>query len=123
MSLNNQHAKNKQQFATMHVRGSIIDQVNVSLHIKKKQKNLQFVTRFHLLQQGHPLTGYENMQQLFVFVKVSNNPCHHWNNSSVWIMVECMHKIVFTNTRMVIQKVRLIFISVDELPLWTSNIG
>ncbi len=30
-------------------------------------------------------------------------------------MVECMHKIVFTNTRMAIQKVRLISIFVDEV--------
>jgi len=32
MSLNSQHAKNKWQFATMHVRGFVIDQVNASLH-------------------------------------------------------------------------------------------
>ncbi len=49
MSLNIQHAKNEQQFATMHVRGFVIDQVNVSLHIEKKQKFLQFVIVFHLL--------------------------------------------------------------------------
>jgi len=33
----------------MHAKGSVIDQVNASLHIKKKQKLLQFVTIFHLL--------------------------------------------------------------------------
>jgi len=32
-------------------------------------------------------------------------------------MVECIHKIVFTNTRMVIQKVRFISISVDEVTI------
>ncbi len=40
MSLNNQHAKNEWQFATMHVRGPIIDKVNDGLHIEKKWKFL-----------------------------------------------------------------------------------
>ncbi len=44
MSLSIQHAKNERQFATMHVKGSIIDQVNVGLHIAYKRNFLQFVT-------------------------------------------------------------------------------
>ncbi len=51
MSLNNQHVKNEQEFATMHVKGYVIDQVNTNLHTKKKGKFFQFVTIFHLLQQ------------------------------------------------------------------------
>jgi hypothetical protein len=45
----------------MHARGSIIDQVNASMHIEKKLKFLQFATIFHLIQQGHPFMDYENM--------------------------------------------------------------
>jgi hypothetical protein len=45
----------------MHVRGSVIDQVNFGLLIEKKQKLLQFVTIFHLLQQGRPILDYERM--------------------------------------------------------------
>jgi hypothetical protein len=67
---------------------------------------------------------YENMKQLFAFVKVPNNLQHHWNDSSVWIMDECMHKIVLMiNTWMVIQKTRFISIFINELPLWTTNLG
>ncbi len=83
----------------MHVRGSVIDQVNFGLHIEKKQKLLQFVTIFHLLQQGRPTLDYERMRQLFIFVKMPNNPQHHWNHSSVWTMAKCMHNIVFINTK------------------------
>jgi hypothetical protein len=82
----------------MHGRGSIIDQVNFGLHIEKKQKLLQFVTIFHLLQQGRPPLDYERMRQLFIFVKMQNNPQHHWSDSSVWTMAKCMHNIVSTNT-------------------------
>jgi hypothetical protein len=57
----------------MHVKGFVVDQVNFGLHIKKKQKFLQFVTILHLLQQGRPPMDYENMQQLFTFVKMPNN--------------------------------------------------
>jgi hypothetical protein len=53
--------KTNDNLLQMHVRGSVVDQVNASLHTKKKRKFLQFVTIFHLLQQGHPLTNYENM--------------------------------------------------------------
>jgi len=102
----------------MHARGFIIDHVNASLHIEKNQKFLQFVTIFQLLQKEHPLMDYENMWQLFTFVKVSNNLQHHWNNSNVWIMDECMHKIVFmTNTWTVIQKARFIYIFIDEVTI------
>jgi len=54
------------------------------------------------------------MQQFFAFIKVPNNPWHRWNNSSVWIMAKCMHKIVLTNTQLVVQKTRFISIFVDE---------
>jgi hypothetical protein len=45
----------------MHVRGFVIDQVNVRLQIENKQKNLLFVTIFHCLQQRCPITNYESM--------------------------------------------------------------
>ncbi len=62
MNVHNQHAKYKQQFATMHVRGSVIDQVkNVRLQIENKQKKNLFVTIFHFLQQRCPMTNYESM--------------------------------------------------------------
>jgi hypothetical protein len=54
------------------------------------------------------------MQQLFVFIKMLNNYWHHWSDSSAWIMAKCIHKIVFTNTQMVVQKLRFISIFVDE---------
>jgi hypothetical protein len=61
---------------------------------------------------------YENMRQLFVFVKVPNNLQHHWNDSNAWIMDECMNKIIFMkNTWMVIQKTRFASISINELLL------
>jgi hypothetical protein len=57
------------------------------------------------------------MWQLFVFIKVPNNLQPHWNDSCVWIMANYMHKIVFTNTRMVVPKAKLIFISIDEVTI------
>jgi hypothetical protein len=100
----------------MHAKGFVINQVNVGLHIKKNRKFLQFVIIFHLPQQGHPFMNHDNMWQLFVFVKMSSNLRHHWNDSNVWIMDECMHKIAFvTNTWMVILKTRFIFISIREV--------
>ncbi len=46
-----------------------------------------------------------------------NNPQPHWSDSSAWIMAECMHKIVLTNTQMVVQKAKFIFIFVDEVTI------
>lgn len=54
------------------------------------------------------------MQQLFAFIKVPNNYWHDWSDSNAWIMAKCMHKIAFTNTRMVVQKVRFISIFINE---------
>jgi hypothetical protein len=46
MSLNNQHVKNEQEFATMHVKGYVIDQVNTNLHTKKKKKVFSICDNF-----------------------------------------------------------------------------
>ncbi len=62
MNLNSQHAKNKWQFATMHARGSMINHVNVSLHIENKSKFLQFVI-ISTFYNNDAFIDYENMQQ------------------------------------------------------------
>jgi hypothetical protein len=49
---------------------------------------------FHLFSQGKPITEYEQMQSLFVFLKVPNNPSKCWSDHVGWEIVESLHHIV-----------------------------
>jgi hypothetical protein len=43
----------------------------------KGEKKMQFALIFYLFYQGKPMIEYEQMQSLFAFLKVLNNPLKH----------------------------------------------
>jgi len=57
----------------MHYKRYISDQANVGLNYKQKCKFVKFVTFYHLLKHGHPITNYKNMKESFDFLQVLNN--------------------------------------------------
>jgi hypothetical protein len=52
----------------------VVQQVTRSIVVKKKWKKCLVCTHFHLLSQCRPITKYEEMQSLFVFLKMVNHP-------------------------------------------------
>lgn len=47
---------------------------------KKNCKKPHFACCFHILNQGQVMIKYENMKDLFTFLKFKHNPKKHWNN-------------------------------------------
>jgi hypothetical protein len=62
--------------------------------VVERKKCIQFTLIFHLFSQGKPIMEYEEMQSLFVFLKVLNNPFKHWSDYVGWEIVESLHHIV-----------------------------
>jgi hypothetical protein len=59
-----------------------------------KRKGKIFVGIIHLLYQGWSMIDFEDLKCLFQFLKVQNCLHKHWIDSTRWIMVKTMHKIV-----------------------------
>jgi hypothetical protein len=56
---------------------------------------MQFALNFHLLSQGKLMIEYEQMQSLFAFLKVPNNPFKRWNDYARWEIVKALHHVVW----------------------------
>jgi hypothetical protein len=66
------------------------------------------------------------MKPLFSFLNVPLNPKYHWNDSSGWVMAECLHKQVLNKMRNIVASSRYLVLSCDEVTtidnqLWISN--
>lgn len=49
---------------------------------------------FYLLKEGHPMTNYETIKDLFCFIKFKNMLRNHWSNNLGWDMAKNMHNVV-----------------------------
>ncbi len=94
---------------------NVVVQVANGDKVKRKNKYLQFVSIFHLLQQGKPMTNFEACKNLFEFLKVENCSWKHWSNTTSWTMVEAMHSIVLRAIKLVVQTTQFILVSCDEV--------
>jgi hypothetical protein len=56
----------------------------------------------HLLSQGKPMIKYEQMQSLFAFFKVPNNPLKHRNDYARWKIAKGLHCVVLNAIKEVI---------------------
>ncbi len=62
-----------------------------------------------------PLINSKNMKMLFNFLKVKNMPHKRYNDSTYLEMVKMMHHIVMQSMKIVVQKVKYIIVSYDEV--------
>jgi hypothetical protein len=70
---NSMHAKNERAlFATKCL--SIFDWIEINVPSKHKLKNVQFISIYHLLSHGHPMTKYGHMKGLFQLLKSNLYP-------------------------------------------------
>ncbi len=81
---------------------NVVVQVANGDKVERKKKYLQFVSIFHLLQQGKPMTNFEACKNLFQFLKVENYPWKHWLDTTSWTVVEAMHGIVLRSIKVVV---------------------
>jgi hypothetical protein len=70
---------------------------------------------FHLLNHGHPKFEFEALRELYCILKVKNNLKKHWTYGSGLGMVEAMHDIILTSTKIVVQGANFVFVSVYEV--------
>jgi hypothetical protein len=68
-----------------------------------------------MIPKGRPMTNYENMKKLLQFLYVKDCPKMHWSNTSVWWMAINMHELVINKTKGLVQVVRFISLSYDEI--------
>jgi len=66
---------------------------------RKKRKFVQFPFIFHLFSQSRPMMEYEQIQSLFAFLKVLNNPSKHWSSCASWEIVKNLHHVVWIATK------------------------
>jgi hypothetical protein len=69
----------------------MVQKVVTCIAIERKKKFIKFAFIFHLFSQGKSMTKYEQMQSLFVFLKVSNHPSKHWSDYVSWVIIESLH--------------------------------
>jgi hypothetical protein len=68
-----------------------------------------------MISKGRPMTKYENMNKLLQFLYVKDCPKMHWSNTSVWGMAINVHELVINKTKGLVQVVRFISLSCDEI--------
>jgi hypothetical protein len=66
------------------------------------------VAIFHLLKNGK-LTNFENLKELFEFLKFVNAPKKHWTYSSEWGMARAMHNVILKQMKMVLEQNKFIW--------------
>jgi hypothetical protein len=68
-----------------------------------------------MLVKGKPMTNYESMNKLLHFLDVKNFPKTHWSNTNGWEMASYMHELVFNKTKSLVESVKFISFSNDEV--------
>ncbi len=57
------------------------------------------------------------MKELFDFLQFPKSLQHHYSDTSVWTLAECMRELLFKKTHLVVQLTKLIFVSIDEITI------
>ncbi len=61
------------------------------------------------------MTKCEQMQYLFTFLKVPNNPLKHWSDYARWEIVESLHHVVLIAIKEAIITLNFLSIFEDEM--------
>jgi hypothetical protein len=67
------------------------------------------------------MTKYEQMQPLFTFLKVPNNPIKHRNDCEGWEIIEALHHVVLTAIKKVILVSSFLSISANEVTTFNNQ--
>jgi len=67
------------------------------------------------------MTDFESMSKLLHFFDVKNFLKTHWSNTSGWEMTSCMHDLVFNKTKTLVDVVRFISFSCDEMTTFNQQ--
>jgi hypothetical protein len=99
----NQPLKNEKLFESTSCDTIVIQMANQG-KVEKKNKYVQFVAIWHLLQQGYSMTNFESFKVLFQFLKLENYLQKHWFDTTRWTMEEVMHKMFYKPSKNVCKK-------------------
>ncbi len=74
-------------------RDFLVQKVVTYTTIERKKKLIKFAFIFHLFPQGRSMTKYEQIQSLFVSLKVLNHPSKHRSDYVSWVIIESLHQV------------------------------
>ncbi len=75
---------------------------------------------YHPFTNSYPMTNYENLKDLFQFVKMKNGSRKHWFDTIGWGMKEAMHVMLMEAIKAIVPKTtfydaNFIVTNVDEV--------
>jgi hypothetical protein len=110
------------------MRGSMLFRVHIQLSIsvewRKGWKKIELYLicgNFHLLKNGKPMIKFENLKELFEFLKFVNVPRKHWTYSSEWGMARATHNMVLKQMKVVLRQRIFFSISCDEITIMDNQ--
>ncbi len=56
----------------------------------------------HITMHGRPMLEYKPMKELFMLLKVKNNPIKHWLDTNGWGIAKTTHDVVIFKTKSII---------------------
>jgi hypothetical protein len=77
---------------------NVFQHVCVGIEGENKCMKPQFAFGFHILNQSWPMIKHETLMDLFIFLKLNNNPIKHWNDYFGWEMAMTLSEIVECRT-------------------------
>ncbi len=107
------HVKNEHLYVIVMME-IVANQVFHGVVEKREKKLAQFVMCFHMISKGKPMIN-ENMKKLLQFLYVKDCPKMHQSNTSVQGMAINMHELVINKTKGLVQVIRFISLSCDEI--------
>jgi hypothetical protein len=116
-----QHQRNESLFMLMGVE-TLLQSVKLVVNgrkAKKKKKFVQFVAIFPMLKPSRPITNFEHMRS--DFLNIHYTPKKHWTHSSGWDMAITMHNVIVKQIVLLVQHVRFLSISCDEVTIFDNQ--
>jgi hypothetical protein len=81
----------------------------------EEKNNLVCSIILHIMMHGRPMLEYKPMKELFMLLKVKNNPFKHWLDTNGWGIAKAAHDVVIFKTKCIIAKVDCFVINVKNV--------
>ena len=78
-------------------------------------KGIQFVTIFHIMKRGRPMSYFGENRMLYQVIGLKNVPQSHLSDTSGWEIAKCLSMVEKEDMKLCVQKAKYISISLDEV--------
>jgi hypothetical protein len=91
--------------------------------MEDKQKLVQFITIFNLLNKNKPMINYKYFKPLYEFLKLWSNPKKHYSDGFGWEIVKQIQNEIIKTTKHIIQNSNFFFLHVMRSQPWITQVG